>query len=380
MDFGLNEEQKLVQATVRQMAQEQVRPKAAATDKNHAIPPETLTQLAELGLWGSYIPEEDGGSGLDYLSYILSVEALSAACASTGVLLAAHASLGCDPIHRSGTKEQKAKWLAPLCKGEKIGCFLLTEPGAGSDVASLKTRYLEQDDHYELTGSKQFITNGGYLGTGVVFATSDPSLGHKGISAFILDLKSPGVTLLKNEEKMGIRGSFTSAFALDQVKIPKDQLLGAPHQGFAIAMETLDGGRISISAQALGIAQEALDLALNYSTERQQFGKPIGQFQAIRFKLADMAAALESARLMTYKAAWLKNQHQESAQVSAMAKLLASKAAQFCTDEALQIHGGYGYSAEYPLERLYRDAKITEIYEGTSEIQRIVIAKGLEKG
>ncbi|OGH02734.1 MAG: acyl-CoA dehydrogenase [Candidatus Lambdaproteobacteria bacterium RIFOXYD1_FULL_56_27] len=380
MDFMLNEDQRLVQATVREMALAEIAPRAKEADRNHRLDPKVLSLLTELGLWGGAYGEEWGGSGLDYLSYILAVEELSRACASTGVLLAAHSSLCCDPIHHFGTAAQKERFLRPLLAGEKIGCFLLTEAGAGSDVGALGTKFEDRGDHYWVNGSKQFITNGGYLGTGVLFATRDKTLGNHGLSAFVLDLTEPGVSLLKNEEKLGIRASYTSAFALDGVKLPKDRLLGQPDQGFKIAMETLNGGRISIAAQALGIGQAALDLAVNYARDRKQFGQALQEFQGIQFKLAEMTSRLEAARLMTYKAAWSKGGGHPSAQASAMAKLLASEAANFCADQSLQIHGGYGYSAECEVERLYRDARITEIYEGTSEIQKIVIAKGLFKG
>jgi len=292
-------------------------------------------------------------------------------------LVAAHCSLAGYPIQTYGNDNQKMQFLRPLATGEKIGSFLLTESGAGSDVAALKTKYQDKGDHFEINGSKQFITNGGYLGYGVLFATCDQQLGKKGISAFILDLETPGVVLLKNEEKLGIRGSYTSAFAFDQVHIPKDQLLGKEGEGFKIAMETLNGGRISIAAQALGIAQAAFNLAVQYAGERQQFGASLDSFQGIQFKLAEMSCQMESARLMTYKAAWLKSHDKPHIQASAMAKLLASQAANFCANQSLQIHGGYGYSSESEVERLFRDARITEIYEGTSEIQKLIIANQL---
>lgn len=380
MDFELNEDQRLVQNSIADFAAQVLAPRAAEADRNHRIDAAVVEGLTEMGLWGAPYGEQWGGAGLDYLSYILAVEELSRACAATGVLVAAHVSLACAPLERFGTDEQKERWLKPLCRGEKIGCFLLTESGAGSDVGALSTQFEEKDDHFLVEGTKQFITNGGYLGYGILFATEDRSLHHDGLSAFLVDLSAPGVRLLKNEEKLGIRGSYTSAFGFDSLKIPKDQLLGQRGQGFKIAMNTLNGGRISIAAQALGIAQAALDLGVAYAKERKQFGRPIGDFQGIQFQLADMAARLESARLATYKAAWIKGKGRPSAQASAIAKLLASETASFCADRALQIHGGNGYSAEYPVERLFRDARVTEIYEGTSEIQRIVIAKELLKG
>ncbi|MDT8447983.1 MAG: acyl-CoA dehydrogenase family protein [bacterium] len=380
MDFELNQDQRLVQASIKEMAEAEIAPRAAEADRKHQLDPAVLTALSEMGIWGAPFSETVGGAGLDYLSYIIAIEEISRACASTGVLVAAHVSLAASPIDHFGSEAQKQRWLKPLCTGDKIGCFMLTESGAGSDVGSLATQYVDRGDHFEVEGTKQFITNGGYLGTGILFATRDRTLGYKGISAFVVDLSSPGVTLYKNEEKLGIRGSYTSAFGLDGLKIPKDQLLGEEGQGFKIAMKTLDGGRISIAAQALGIAQAALDRSVAYAQERKQFGRPIGDFQAIQFKLADMYSRLEAARLVTYKAAWLKGQGKAVSQASATAKLLAAETASFCANEALQIHGGNGYSAEYDIERLFRDARITEIYEGTSEVQRIVIAKELLKG
>src|SRR3989339_153337 len=380
MQFDFSEDQRLLRDAAKEVAQKEIAPLAAAHDQEHAIRPKVMQLLGELGFLGSYLPMTLGGAGVDFVSYILLVEEVSKACAATGVVISAHTSLCCNPILKCGSASQQATWLPPLAQGSKIGCFLLTEPGAGTDAGGIQTRFVDQGDHYLVQGSKLFITNGGFLGTGVLFATSDPQLGHQGISAFILDLQSQGVQLLKNEEKMGIRGSYTSAFSLDQVKVPKENLLGKLGQGFEIAMHTLNGGRIGISAQALGIGQAALDLALAYAQERKQFGKELARFQAIQFKLADMAMELEAARLLTYKAAWLKAQGRDYALAGAMAKAKASEAANFCATEALQIHGGYGYMTSYPLERLYRDAKITEIYEGTSEVQRIVIAKHLLEG
>ncbi len=375
MDFALTEEQRIILEAVKDFARNEVAPFAAQSDQDHALAPSILPQLKELGFLGSYLPQEYGGAGMDFFSYCLLVEELSKACASTGVLVSAHTSLAGDPLARAATKAQKKQYLSLLTQGEKIGCFLLTEPGAGSDAGSIQTRYMDQGDHYEVSGNKIFVTNGGYLGLGILFATQDSKLGHEGISAFILDLRSEGVTLLKNEEKMGIRASYTSAFALEKVKIPKENLLGKEGKGFHLALETLNGGRIGIAAQALGIGQAAFELARDYALERKQFGKALSRFQAIQFKLADMALGLESARLLTYKAAWLKDQKKDYSLASAMAKVKASEVANACAKEALQIFGGYGFTTDYPLERLYRDAKITEIYEGTSEIQRIVMAK-----
>jgi len=309
------------------------------------------------------------------LSYAIVVEEVSKACGSSGVLISAHTSLACGPIYTFGSEEQKKKWLPALNTGKLIGCFLLTEPDAGSDAGAITTSYKRDGDHFVVNGAKIFITNGGYKGTGVLFATSDKNLKHKGVSAFIIDLQTPGVVILKNENKMGIRGSYTTAFALDNVRIPVENLLGQEGQGFKIAMDTLNGGRIGIASQALGIAEGAFELALAYSKERKQFGHPICELQAIQFKLADMYAKIETSKLMTYKAACLKDAKKSYTIESAMCKMLASEAATYVTKEAIQIHGGYGFIVDYQVERMYRDAKITEIYEGTNEVQRVVISK-----
>jgi len=331
--------------------------------------------MAEMGFLGSYLPEEYGGAGLDMLSYAIVVEEVSKACASSGVLISAHTSLACGPIYTFGSEAQKKKWLPALNSGEKIGCFLLTEANAGSDAGGTMTMYKREGDEFVINGNKIFITNGGYLGTGVLMASHDRSLKHKGISAFIVDLSSPGVTILKNEKKMGIRGSYTTAFAFDDLRIPVENLLGTEGKGFNIAMDTLNGGRIGIASQALGIAEGAFERALAYSKERKQFDQAICEFQAIQFKLADMYTRIETSKLMTYKAACLKDAKKSYTMESAMCKMLASEAATYVTKEAMQIFGGYGFICDYEIERMYRDAKITEIYEGTNEIQRLVISK-----
>jgi butyryl-CoA dehydrogenase len=377
MDFELTEDQKVLRDSVREVVENEIRPKAIDTDKNHAIEESVIATIKELGFLGIYLPEKYSGAGLDYLSYILVVEEVSKACGSTGTLISAHTSLCCDPILNFGNEEQKQKYLPPLAKGEKIGCFLLSEPEAGSDVASMTTTYTDEGDHFVVTGGKIFVTNGGFRDTGVLFATKDKSLKHKGMSAFVIDLKSEGVELLKNEDKLGIRGTSTSAFALDKVKIPKENLLGEEGQGFKIAMATLNGGRIGIAALAIGLAGGAFDLARTYSQERVQFGKPISSLQAIRFKLAEMAMRIETAQLVTYKAAWFKDNKKANPMASAMAKAIAAEAATYVTKEAIQIHGGNGYTCEYQVERMFRDAKITEIFEGTNEVQRVVISKML---
>jgi len=379
MNFELTQDHKVLRDTLKDFVNNEIKPIAMDIDKNHEIPATLMKKIGEMGFLGTYVPEEYGGAGLDYFSYIIVVEEVSKACGSTGVMISAHTSLACDPIYQFGTEEQKKEFLPKLASGEKIGCILLTEPEAGSDVANISTTYKEDGDSYIINGSKIFITNGGFKGIGVVFATKDKSLQHKGISAFIVDLETEGVEILKNEEKMGIRGSYTTAFALDNVKVPKKNLLGREGDGFKIAMETLNGGRIGIAAQALGIAEGAFEKTLSYAQERKQFGKPLSAFQAIQFKIADMATKIEASKLITYKAAWLKDIKKTNAIESAMAKMYASETATFVTKEAIQIHGGYGYICEYEVERMFRDAKITEIYEGTNEVQRIVISKMLFK-
>ncbi len=377
MNFELSQDHKVLQDAVRDFVTKEIKPIAIQIDEDHAIPDELVRKMAEMGFLGSYLPEEYGGAGLDMLSYAIVIEEVSKACGSSGVLISAHTSLACGPIDTFGTHEQKLKWLPPLNTGEKIGCILLTEPDAGSDAGAVTTTYRKEGDEYVINGSKIFITNGGYLGTGVLFATHDKSLKHKGVSAFIIDLESAGVSILKNENKMGIRGTYTTAFALDDVRIPAENLLGEEGRGFNIAMDTLNGGRVGIASQALGIAEGAFDLALAYSKERKQFGKTISSLQAIQFKLADMYSKIETSKLMTYKAAWMKDAKLEYSMESAMCKMLASEAATYVTKEAIQIFGGYGFICDYEVERMYRDAKITEIYEGTNEVQRVVISKQL---
>jgi butyryl-CoA dehydrogenase len=375
MNFELSQDHKVLRDSVRDFVTKEIRPLAISIDEEHRIPDELIAKMSEMGFMGSYLPEEYGGAGLDMLAYAIVVEEVSKACGSSGVLISAHTSLACDPIYRFGTEEQKKRYLPDLTTGRKIGCILLTEPDVGSDVSGMSTMYRREGDQIVINGGKTFITNGACLGTGVLFATHDNSLKHKGISALIVDLSSPGVTILKNENKMGIRGSYTTAFAFDDLRIPASNLLGQEGQGFKIAMETLNGGRIGIASQALGIAGGAFDRALAYSKERKQFGAPICDLQAIQFKLADMYSRLEMAKLLTYKAAWMKDNKMNYAMESAMCKMCASEAAIFVTKEAVQIHGGYGYITDYEVERMYRDAKITEIYEGTNEVQRVVISK-----
>jgi butyryl-CoA dehydrogenase len=375
MDFELSQDHKVLRDTVRDFVEKEIKPIAARIDEEHRIPDELIAGMSAMGFLGCYVPEEYEGAGLDILSYILVVEEVSKACASSGVLISAHTSLACDPILRYGTAEQRRDWLPDLATGRKIGCVLLTEPDVGSDVSGMATTYRRDGDEFVINGSKIFITNGACLGTGILFATRDKGLKHKGIAAFIVDLKSPGVTILKNENKMGIRGSYTTAFAFDDLRVPATNLLGEEGHGFKIAMETLNGGRIGIAAQALGIAEGAFERALAYSKERKQFGAPISDLQAIQFKLADMYSRIEMSRLLVYKAAWLKDSKRNYTMESAMCKMCASETATYVTKEAVQIHGGYGYITDYEVERMYRDAKITEIYEGTNEVQRVVISK-----
>jgi len=375
MNFELSQDHKVLQESVRDFVNKEIKPIAMKTDEEHMIPDALVRKMGEMGYLGSYLPEEHGGAGLDMLSCAIVIEEVSKACGSSGVLISAHTSLASGPIDTFGTEEQKRKWLPALNTGEKIGCILLTEPDAGSDAGAITTSYRKEGDEYIVNGSKIFITNGGYLGTGVLFAAHDKSLKHKSVSAFIIDLQSPGVVVLKHENKMGIRGTYTTAFALDEVRIPAENLLGQEGQGFKIAMDTLNGGRIGIASQALGIAEGAFERALAYSKERKQFGKTISELQAIQFKLADMYARIETSKLMTYKAAWMKDAHLNYTMESAMCKMLASEAATYVTKEAIQIHGGYGFICDYEVERMYRDAKITEIYEGTNEVQRVVMSK-----
>jgi len=332
-----------------------------------------------MGLCGMMVPEAYGGAGFDGVSYVIAIEEVSKACASTGVILSVNNSLFCAPLLRHGSEDQKRKYLAPHARGEKIGAYCLTEPGCGSDAASLRTLARRAGDRYVLTGSKVFVTNGVAAHTFVVYATLDPKLRHKGICAFIVERDSPGLRLGKPEHKMGITCSGSVEIVLDGCEVPADNLLGAEGDGFKIAMSTLDGGRIGIAAQAIGIGQAALDESLLYSRQREAFGQPIADFQAIQWKLADMATELEAARLLAYRAAWLRDQQRRCSLETSMAKLFASEACMRAAKEGVQIHGGYGYINEYPVERLFRDAKITEIYEGTSEIQRLVIAKEILK-
>lgn len=375
MLFELSDDHKVLRDSLSDFVANEIKPIAIKIDEEHEIPQELFAQMGAMGMLGSYIPEQYGGAGLDILSYVLVVEEVSKACGSSGVMISAHTSLACDPILRYGSEEQKQRFLPALASGEKIGCFMLTEPDAGSDVAALSTSYRRDGDEFVINGGKMFITNGACNGTGILFATRDKSLKHKGVTAFIVDLNSAGITILKNENKMGIRGSYTTAFAFDDLRLPVDNLLGEEGQGFNIAMETLNGGRIGIAAQALGLAEGAFERAVAYAGERRQFGKRIGDMQAIQFKLADMYARIEASKLITYKAAMLKQSGKNYTLQSALCKMSASECATWVCNQAIQIHGGYGFICDYEVERMYRDARITEIYEGTNEIQRLIIAR-----
>jgi len=380
MQFTLTEEQSLVQKTARDFALHEVLPKAAEIDREHRHPKELVARLAELGFLGIAIPEAYGGSGMDHVAYVLAMEEISRACASTGVIMSVNNSLACDPINKYGTEAQKQAWLVPLASGKKLGCFALSEPEAGSDSAAQRTTAVRDGDGWVLSGVKNWITNGPVADVAVLFAMTDRALGNKGITAFIVPMDAPGVRCGPPDDKLGIRGSKSCQIFLDDVRLPDTHLLGEIGSGFKIAMSTLDGGRIGIAAQAVGIGRAALEDALAYAQTRKTFGKPIAQHQAIQFKLADMATELEAARLLTLRAAWLKDHKLPFSKEAAMAKLFASDMANKAAREAIQIFGGNGYVTEYPVERHFRDAKITEIYEGTSEIQRLVIANHLAKG
>lgn len=381
MNFELTEEQNLIREMVRSFAETEVAPSAAERDENERFDRALMyDRLGELGLTGIVFPEEYGGAGADYISYAIAVEELSRVCGSTGVTLSAHLSLCANPIYMFGTEEQKQKFLVPLAKGEKCGGFGLTEPSAGSDAGGTKTTATREGNEWILNGSKIFITNAGEAETYVVLARSDKSAEkHRGISAFIVEKGTPGFSFGKKEKKMGIRSSPTMELVFENCRIPAENLLGQEGQGFKVAMKTLDGGRIGIAAQALGIAQGALDATLAYTKEREQFNKPIAAFQGVSFQLADMATQIEAARLLIYNAAYRASAGLSYSQESAMAKLFASETAMRVTTQAVQLHGGYGYTREFPVERMMRDAKITEIYEGTSEVQRVVIGAALTK-
>ncbi|SEN52890.1 Acyl-CoA dehydrogenase [Mesobacillus persicus] len=379
MNFKLSEEHEMIRKMVRDFARNEVAPTAAERDEEERFDRGIFEKMAELGLTGIPWPEQYGGIGSDYLAYCIAVEELSRVCASTGVTLSAHTSLAGWPIFKFGNEEQKQKYLKPMAQGKKMGAYGLTEPGSGSDAGGMRTIARLDGDDYILNGSKIFITNGGEADIYVVFALTDPENKHKGTTAFIVESDFPGFSVGKKEKKMGIRSSPTTEIIFEDCRVPKENILGEVGEGFKIAMMTLDGGRNGIAAQAVGIAQGALDAAVDYAKERVQFGKPIAQQQGVGFKLADMATQVEASRLLTYQAAWLESEGLPYGKESAMSKLLAGDTAMKVTTEAVQVFGGYGYTKEYPVERFMRDAKITQIYEGTQEIQRLVISRMLTK-
>lgn len=377
MNFELTNDQKMIRDVVRDFAQNEIAVRAPEIDRTGEFPEDLIKKMAGLDLMGLPFPEEYGGSGADYISYTLALEEISRACGSTGLTYEAHISLGCMPIYLFGTEEQKRKYLTPLCQGETVGSFGLTEPGAGSDSGATKTTAVLEGDEWVINGSKCFITNAAYARFVTITAVTDKSLGKRGISSIIVPTGTPGFTIRSNYEKLGLHGSNTNELFFDNVRVPKENLVGELNKGFRQFLEVLDGGRIGIAAMAVGIAQASLDAALKYAKEREQFGRAISKFQAIQFKLADMAADIELARLMYLKAAWLKDNGRPFTKEAAISKLFASEMATRAALEAIQIHGGYGYMREFPVERYLRDAKLLEIGEGTSEINRLVIARQL---
>ena len=377
MDFVLSKEHEMARTLFREFAEKEVKPLAAEIDQTERFPTETVEKLKKYGFLGIPFPREVGGQGCDTLTYVLCIEELSKVCATTGVIVSAHTSLGTDPIKKFGTPEQQEKYLKKLASGEYLGAFALTEPGAGTDASGQQTKAVLVGDHYVLNGSKIFITNGGQADTYIVFAMTDKTKGTKGISAFIVEKGFPGFSIGKKEDKLGIRASSTTELIFENCIVPKENLLGAEGKGFSIAMQTLDGGRIGIAAQALGIAAGALDEAKKYVNERKQFGRPISKFQNTQFVFADLATKVEAARMLVYKAAMAKDTQKRFSVEAAMAKLFAAETAMEVTTKVVQMFGGYGYTRDYPVERMMRDAKITEIYEGTSEVQRMVIAGNL---
>ncbi|WP_105615839.1 acyl-CoA dehydrogenase [Vallitalea okinawensis] len=379
MDFTLSKEHQLLRKLFRSFTEEEVKPLAEEVDEEERYPIETVEKMAKYGFMGIPFPKEYGGEGGDNLGYTIAVEELSRYCGTTGVILSAHTSLCASPIYEFGSEEQKQKYLVPLAKGEKIGAFALTEPNAGTDAAAQQTTAVLEGDHYIINGSKIFITNGGYADYYIVMAMTDKSAGTRGISAFIIEKEFEGFRIGKKEKKMGIRGSATCELVFENCKVPKENIIGKEGKGFKVAMKTLDGGRIGIAAQALGIAQGALDETVHYVKERKQFGRPISKFQNTQFELADMKTKVEAARLLVYQAAVAKDRREPYSHFAAMAKLYAAEVAMEVTTKAVQLHGGYGYTREYPVERMMRDAKITEIYEGTSEVQKMVISAHLLK-
>ncbi|MBS4960183.1 MAG: acyl-CoA dehydrogenase [Clostridiales bacterium] len=378
MDFTLSKEHKLLQELYKSFAETEVKPLAEEVDEEEKFPVETVKKFAKYGFLGIPFPKEYGGAGADNLAYSMCVEEMAKVCATSAVIISAHTSLCCWPIFEFGTEEQKQKYLVPLAKGEKLGAFGLTEPGAGTDASMQQTTAVLDGDEYVLNGTKVFITNGYYADTYVIIAMTDKSKGNHGISAFIVEKGTPGFSFGKKEKKMGIKGSATYELIFEDCRIPKENLLGKVGEGFKIAMMTLDGGRIGIASQALGIAEGAIDETVKYVLERKQFGKKIGQFQNTQFELAEMKTATDAAQLLVRRAACAKDAHEKYSHLAAMAKLFAADTASDVTRRCLQLFGGYGYTRDYPMERMMRDAKITEIYEGTSEVQKMVISSYLK--
>ena len=377
MDFHLSKEHEMLRKMYREFAQNEVKPLAEEIDEEERFPEETVKKMAKLGMMGIYFPKEYGGAGADVLAYSMAVEELAKVCGTTAVVVSAHTSLCCAPIFENGTEEQKKKYLPKLCSGEWIGAFGLTEPNAGTDASGQQTTAVLEGDHYVLNGSKIFITNAGFANVFIVFAMTDPKAGNHGISAFIVERDFPGFSIGKHEKKMGIRGSSTCELIMEDCIVPKENLLGKEGKGFKIAMKTLDGGRIGIASQALGLGEGAVEEAINYTKERVQFGRRLSQFQNTQFQLADMHTRMQAAQYLVYAAACKKQLHEDYSMDASMAKLFAAEAASDVTRRAVQLFGGYGYTREYPVERMMRDAKITEIYEGTSEVQRMVISSRL---
>jgi len=380
VEIELTEEHRLIQKTAREFAEKEVAPGAAERDRTHEYPGDIVKKMGELGFMGMAVPSEYGGADMDTVAYVLAMEEISAACATTGVVMSVNNSLVCDPLAKFGSEQQKKEILTPLAGGEKLGCYALSEPEAGSDAANQRTSAVKDGDGWVVNGQKNFITNAPVADFIIFFAHADREKKHKGINAYVLPMDHPGVSCLRLEDKLGITASPCSSVQFDDCKVGPEWLLGKEGEGFKIAMTTLDGGRIGIASQALGIARAAFDAAARYSLERKAFGKPISDLQAIQWKLADMAVKLDASRLLTWRAAWMKDEGQRYGAESAMAKLMASEAATWIAHQAIQVHGGYGYLRDFPVERHYRDARITEIYEGTSEIQRLVIAGNLLRG
>jgi butyryl-CoA dehydrogenase len=379
MDYLLTDEQIMIRDMVEKFSREEIGPQARENQEKGIFPEDIVKKAGELGLMGVAYPPELGGAGMDFVSYMLAVEQISRYCASTGVIVSAHSSLCVDPIFRFGTEEQKKKYMPDLCQGKKIGCLALTEPGAGSDAGATKTTAKLEGDHWVLNGTKQFTTNGNEAEVSVIIASTDPSQKTRGISAFIIEKGTPGFTVGKLEHKLGIKSTSTAEFILEDCKISKDNLLGEVNKGFKVAMVTLDGGRLGIASQALGIARASIDDSIKFAKEREQFEQPIANFQGIQWMIADMCTEYEAAWLLTYRASLMKDRGLPYSKEAAMAKLKASETASFCAAKAVQIHGGYGYTTEFDVERYLRDAKITEIYEGTSEIMRLVISANMLK-